>query len=480
MGYKTTLCDVSLDGGHYGIAAPAVDFKPGLPAYLRITDINDDGTLNPSDRKSVDDSSAGNYLLHEGDIVFARTGNSTGRNYYYDPRDGEYAYAGFLIKFSLDPRKINPRYMKYYAQSKQYWDWVSSFNTGSTRGNINAKTYASMPIDLLSRQIQDGIVAICDAIDDKIRINRQLNDYLLELISSVFAHRFSSNVNTTDLKNVLSISTKALKPQEHASEIWEHYSIPAFDEKHRPIFEPASEIKSNKYQIDNECILISKLNPSTKRIWMPYCSSNNAVCSTEFIVYRPYLKEYKSFYYAAIDSPGFTNYLLEHVSGSTGSRQRAQPKDTLHYLMPNPSNEEIKNFCTFADPIYRHVQINEQQTAKLELLRDTLLPKLMSGEIDVSKVDLTQLTNNHLAGRMHWSNVIRVRAIHAVHSQQSQIPAYESVPKVSHSPCRTALTLGGIAPLLSWLAVSQFTAQSFAMLVVFCQVVLCGVSSELS
>lgn len=53
MGYKTTLCDVSLDGGHYGIAAPAVDFKPGLPAYLRITDINDDGTLNPSDRKSV-------------------------------------------------------------------------------------------------------------------------------------------------------------------------------------------------------------------------------------------------------------------------------------------------------------------------------------------------------------------------------------------------------------------------------------------
>ena len=220
---------------------------------------------------------------------------------------------------------------------------------------------------------------------------------MLELISSVFAHRFSSNVNTTDLKNVLSISTKALKPQEHASEIWEHYSIPAFDEKHRPIFEPASEIKSNKYQIDNECILISKLNPSTKRIWMPYCSSNNAVCSTEFIVYRPYLKEYKSFYYAAIDSPGFTNYLLEHVSGSTGSRQRAQPKDTLHYLMPNPSNEEIKNFCTFADPIYRHVQINEQQTAKLELLRDTLLPKLMSGEIDVSKVDLTQLTNNHLA-----------------------------------------------------------------------------------
>ena len=219
MGYKTTLCDVSLDGGHYGIAAPAVDFKPGLPAYLRITDINDDGTLNPSDRKSVDDSSAGNYLLHEGDIVFARTGNSTGRNYYYDPRDGEYAYAGFLIKFSLDPRKINPRYMKYYAQSKQYWDWVSSFNTGSTRGNINAKTYASMPIDLLSRQIQDGIVAICDAIDDKIRINRQLNDYLEQCLLARYDHLFRGagtyNGTISDIGDVVGGATPSKKRPEY-------------------------------------------------------------------------------------------------------------------------------------------------------------------------------------------------------------------------------------------------------------------------
>ena len=275
---------------------------------------------------------------------------------------------------------------------------ISAYVTGSTQPKLSQSNLCAMKLPLPSMAEQNAIANVLSLFDRKIELNNQLNDYLLELISSVFAHRFSSNVNTTDLKNVLSISTKALKPQEHASEIWEYYSIPAFDEKHRPIFEPASEIKSNKYQIDNECILISKLNPSTKRIWMPYCSSNNAVCSTEFIVYRPYLKEYKSFYYAAIDSPGFTDYLLEHVSGSTGSRQRAQPKDTLHYLMPNPSNEEIKDFCTFADPIYRHVQINEQQTAKLELLRDTLLPKLMSGEIDVSKVDLMQLTNNHLSG----------------------------------------------------------------------------------
>jgi type I restriction enzyme S subunit len=176
---ETSLGELSMDGGRYGIAASAVDYTPDLPAYLRITDIRDDGTLDLSSRKSVEDPNATDYMLEPNDIVFARTGNSTGRNYFYDPRDGRFAYAGFLIKFSLNPAEVNPRYIKYYAQSKPYWDWVASFNTGSTRGNINAKTYASMPITLPSRCTQDGIVRFCDAISDKIRVNGQINGYLV-------------------------------------------------------------------------------------------------------------------------------------------------------------------------------------------------------------------------------------------------------------------------------------------------------------
>lgn len=173
------LGDICTGPGKYGIAAPAVDFDPNLPVYLRITDIGDKGELNLSDRKSVSDVTSESYMLKEGDIVFARTGNSTGRNYCYDTRDGEFAYAGFLIKFSIDPAKANHRYIKYYIQTKAYWDWIASFNTGSTRGNINAKTYASMPIVLPSRKAQDAIATFCDSINDKIRLNRRINDYLV-------------------------------------------------------------------------------------------------------------------------------------------------------------------------------------------------------------------------------------------------------------------------------------------------------------
>lgn len=397
MSFKwSTLGELSIGGGKYGISAPAVEFDRNLPAYLRITDINDDGSLNLSGRKSVADPLAFDYMLQEGDIVFARTGSSTGRNYYYDLRDGDFAFAGFLIKFSLDKEKVNPRFIKYYVQSKPYWDWVSSFNTGSTRGNINAKTYAQMPVPLPDRDVQDAIVCLCDSLSNKIRINNRLNDYLATLVDLEFSKRFSGSVSTTSLKNVLAISTKSLKPQQHAGETWEHYSIPAFDEMHWPIFELADGIKSNKYIVDRSSILISKLNPSIKRMWIPACLTDKAVCSTEFIVYKSLEPRHKSFYCAAINAASFTAFLLEHVTGSTGSRQRAQPKATLDYPMPSPCRTAIEAFCDFADPIYRQIELNGIESQRLGSLRDALLPKLMSGEIDVSKVGLMQ-PNNHLS-----------------------------------------------------------------------------------
>ena len=219
---------------------------------------------------------------------------------------------------------------------------------------------------------------------------------MLELVRVEFDRRFGAETPTTNLGNVMAISTHSLKPSACTGEIWEHYSIPAFDDNRRPVFEPADNIKSNKYAIDNDCILISKLNPSIKRLWLPCCTLERSVCSTEFIVYKPKRPEHKSFYYAAIDSPSFTDFLLAHVAGSTGSRQRTHPKATLNYPMPNPSVEDIEGFCEFADPIIARWQLNEQGSAQLERLRDVLLPKLMSGEIDVSRINATRL-NNHLS-----------------------------------------------------------------------------------
>jgi len=174
------LSELTIDGkGFYGIGASAVEKSDTLYTYLRITDICDDGTIDFSGLKSVSDPNAVKYLLKPNDIVFARTGGSTGRNYFYDGSDGEFAYAGFLIRFSIDSEKVNPKYIKYYCQSEQYKNWVQSFNTGSTRGNINAQTFGNMEIPIPSRYQQDYIVDILTPIDEKIKINQKINDNLV-------------------------------------------------------------------------------------------------------------------------------------------------------------------------------------------------------------------------------------------------------------------------------------------------------------
>lgn len=185
------LEDLTIDGkGSYGIAASAIEFDASKYTYLRITDINDDGTINKNGLKSVDDVNASNYLLRPNDIVFARTGASVGRSYFYDGKDGEFVYAGFLIKFSIDPNKVNPKILKYYTHSQPYYDWILSVDNGATRGNINAQTYSSMPIILPDRNRQDKIVSILSSLDDKIDLLHRENKTLEAMAETLFRQWF--------------------------------------------------------------------------------------------------------------------------------------------------------------------------------------------------------------------------------------------------------------------------------------------------
>lgn len=191
--------------GNYGIAAPAVDYDVNKYTYLRITDINDDGTINKNGLKSVDDKNADNYILHPNDIVFARTGASVGRSYFYDKKDGVLVYAGFLIKFSIDPQKVNPKILKYYTHSQPYYDWIQTVDNGATRGNINAQIYASMPLLLPERNEQDKIVSILSSLDDKIDLLQQENKTLEAMAETLFNKTLSEKENNGTIGQLISI-----------------------------------------------------------------------------------------------------------------------------------------------------------------------------------------------------------------------------------------------------------------------------------
>lgn len=380
---------------HYG------DLYKGFNIYIDVED-----PQKPLPAIASSENIKDEQFLADQDIVYVLTSETVddlGHAFLFkDPRNVP-AVAGTETTIMRVNRRdlVLPAYLNYMTQTVRFKRLLRQYVKGMKVFRVHPTDMARIEVDLPSLEDQSKVVHILDNIESKILLNRRTNDYLAETLRIAFKHRFGPDTPTVDLNDVMTISTKSLKPTDCIGEIWEHYSIPAYDESRRPVFEPAEGIKSNKYVIDNDCILISKLNPSTKRLWLPSCTSARPVCSTEFIVYKPKKPEHKSFYYAAIDSSAFTDFLLAHVTGSTGSRQRAQPKATLSYPMPSPSITEIDEFCEFADPIIAKQQLNEQESMELERLRDALLPKLMSSEVDVSQIELPTLPNNHFVVIAH-------------------------------------------------------------------------------
>lgn len=197
-----------------------------------------------------------------------------------------------------------------------------------------------------------------------------------------------SDWHPSTLGQIAIMKTDSWSPAKNPDVMVEHYSIPAFDEQHYPVFEIASGIKSNKYILTPDSVMISKLNPNTKRIWRPMCFSAHPVCSTEFIVYEAKQIGQKDYIYSILDSVPFLNHLCSHTTGSTNSRQRATPKATLNFPILLPSESTIEDFCHIVTPMYDLISSNIIENQSLARTRDSLLPKLMSGELDVSNLTL--------------------------------------------------------------------------------------------
>ncbi|MBV3144413.1 MULTISPECIES: restriction endonuclease subunit S [Thomasclavelia] len=391
-----TLASLSVDGkGSYGIGASAVPFSSELYTYLRITDINDDGTLNKNGLKSVDDEKAEEYLLKPNDIVFARTGASTGRNYFYDGSDGEFVYAGFLIKFSIDENKVNPKYIKYYCQSKPYKDWINSFNTGSTRGNINAQTLGKMPIPMIERSTQDIMVSILTSIDEKIKSNNEINNNLLEQVLTLYRNKFVDTVN--DKRQIcradeyFDISIGKTPPRKEPQWFstnpqdvtWVSISDMGtcglyINSSSEQLTREAIDRHNVKIVPDNTVLLSFKLTVGRIAITDGEITTNEAIA--HFKTDKKKINEYLYCYLKCF------NY---QTMGSTSSIATAVNSKIIKGMpFVVPTDEEIIEFHRLTAPMFAKIKANQTETSNLTKLRDTLLPKLMSGELDISNIDL--------------------------------------------------------------------------------------------
>ena len=175
---------------NYGFTAPASSRSDG-PKFLRITDIVS-GSIdwNTVPHVEADDNTEAKYRLHDGDIVIARTGASTGTSAYVsDPPPS--VFASYLVRLQAKP-EFDARFLAYYLKSKEFWDYIRGvLGDKSAQPNASASTMTAAPFRAPRDKAQQRAIAhILGTLDDKIELNRRMNQSLEEMARALFKSWF--------------------------------------------------------------------------------------------------------------------------------------------------------------------------------------------------------------------------------------------------------------------------------------------------
>jgi type I restriction enzyme S subunit len=308
------------------------------------------------------------------------------------PNDAVYS-TGFTV---LHPKTdmVLPYFLYLLVTANNILDELQQIGETTTTAypSVKPSDILNMRVSLPALREQRTIVEVVKTIDDKIKLNQQINKNLLRMIDCMFNKLYWSSgcvqaANKVMLSSLVRTKTKTFNPHKTDEVVVNHFSMPSFDATHFPVVEAVANIKSNKNIVESLSILVSKMNPDVKRVWLPNTSTDLLnVVSTEFLTFNAETPDMQAFIYAVVNSKNYQQFLVANTTGSTNSRQRVLPKTAYSYEIPY--DEELaqklgSELTGFVDLI----KLNKEQNQRLTQLRNLLLPKLLSGEIDLSNIE---------------------------------------------------------------------------------------------
>ena len=304
--------------------------------------------------------------------------------------------------YSTEFNGNNPRFVYYLLQTIPW----QGYTTASAVPGVNRNHVNLCPVKIPDRATQDAIVEVLDSIVDKIALNNRLNDYLLDLLKSS-----AKNLYLKHEKNI----------QEKLPSGWRWVSIGEIADMVCRGIAPKYSLESDEIILGQTCIrnnlvltengrshapkkltdkwlrkydlLINSTGVGslgrTAQVWF---EPSKLVVDSHVTIVRATDK--KNALYLGSWAFEHERYIESLHTGSTG--QTELPRDRVKAIrVVLPDAGTLDEFNAIAEPSVKMIVANQEENKRLIEIRDTLLPKLMSGAIDVSKVDLTQLTNNH-------------------------------------------------------------------------------------
>ncbi|EZT56773.1 restriction endonuclease subunit S [Staphylococcus aureus] len=352
--------------------------------------------------------------IQKGDILYSEIRPKNERFAYINFASDDYVVSTKLMVLrNKKPEILNTKYFYLYITSKKTIDYLQNLaeSRSGTFPQITFSEVKNMVIDIPTLAVQNKIVNSIESIDKKIELNQKIIANLQELSKTLFKRWFvdfefpdengdpykSSGGEMVDselgkipkgwecvyLKDIVHHKKDTFNPKKSNESEVKHFSLPAFDSGQYPTIDNVTDIKSNKWIIDENCILFSKMNPTTRRIWVTSYNENFLnVASSEFVVLKSDNSYRNAFIYNICISDKFNEYLVSNTTGSTNSRQRVKPDIAVQYRFAY--NEEVSYLLSEKiEPYIEKIKIIREQNQNLTQLRDTLLPKLMSGEIEI-------------------------------------------------------------------------------------------------
>ena len=186
------------DGFEYGLNAAATEFD-GENKYIRITDIDDETRLFLQESVTSPDinlEAADNYILREGDILFARTGASVGKTYIYKGSDGLMYYAGFLIKAHVN-KQNNANFVFQNTLTESYKKYIQVTSQRSGQPGVNAKEYQEFTFCVPNKLEQDKISSYLMNLDNLITLHQRKCDETKKLKKYMLQNMFPEDGKKT-------------------------------------------------------------------------------------------------------------------------------------------------------------------------------------------------------------------------------------------------------------------------------------------
>jgi type I restriction enzyme S subunit len=360
--------------------------------YIKSEAISYDGKIDKTTFAFIDLDTHNKLLrshLQKDDILFSMAGIFLGKSGLVTedmlPANTNQALA--IIRINQDIAL--PKYVNYFLRQRSIIDYVNNMSGQSAQPNINFQEIASIELSLPPFPEQKAIAGVLSSLDDKIDLLHRQNKTLEGMAEAAYYKYFIENFKGTWNECLIADLSTHLKvpitPNKAPLVIFDHYSIPAFDNSNMPFKELGSSIQSNKYKVFENTLLFSKLNPhKDKRIWLiPSSVSEHSVCSTEFQVIKPIEYAYLFFLYGFLNCSDNYDVIAAGVGGTSGSHQRIDPDSIFKNQCFIPDSITLQNYNDVVIPVFNKINQNRSSIQRLIELRDLLLPKLMCGEVKI-------------------------------------------------------------------------------------------------